>query len=147
MSHLQGRGPGSAEVELLERLLREEKYQPKPVRRVWIEKPGKREKRPLGIPTIRDRIVQSALLYVIEPIFEAEFAEHSYGFRPGRNARQAVDRVEHLLEEGNPYRDNHDRLHAAFEKVGERALHFLLFHTFANLVYRFFGISCSSDTC
>ena len=88
------------EVEQLERLLREDKYQPKPAKRSWIEKPGSREKRPLGIPTVRDRVVQSALLYVIEPIFEAGFAEHSYGFRPGRRAQQAVERTERLLEEG-----------------------------------------------
>jgi RNA-directed DNA polymerase len=85
---------------LMERLLREGRYEPKPVRRVWIDKPGSREKRPLGIPTIRDRIVQTALLYVLEPVFEYSFHEHSYGFRPGRSARQAVDRVEGLLSEG-----------------------------------------------
>lgn len=67
------------EAALMERLLRESRYEPKPVRRVWIEKPGSRDKRPLGIPTIRDRIVQTALLYVIEPIFEYSFHEHSYG--------------------------------------------------------------------
>ena len=88
------------EVALIERLLREGKYEPQPVRRVWIDKPGSREKRPLGIPTIRDRITQTALLYVIEPIFEHSFAEQSYGFRPGRGAKQAVARVEALLNEG-----------------------------------------------
>ena len=91
------------EAALMERLLRESRYEPKPVRRVWIEKPGSRDKRPLGIPTIRDRIVQTALLYVIEPIFEYSFHEHSYGFRPGRSARQAVDRVEELLGAGNTW--------------------------------------------
>lgn len=91
------------EAAHMERLLREGRYEPKPVRRVWIEKPGSRDKRPLGIPTIRDRIVQTALLYVMEPIFEHSFHEHSYGFRPGRNARQAVDRVEELLEAGHTW--------------------------------------------
>ena len=91
------------EAALMERLLRESRYEPKPVRRVWIEKPGSRDKRPLGIPTIRDRIVQTALLYVIEPIFEYSFHEHSYGFRPGRSARQAVDRVEELLGAGHTW--------------------------------------------
>ena len=89
-----------AEVALLERLLREGKYEPQPVRRVWIEKPCSAEKRPLGIPTIRDRIVQTTLLHVIEPIFEHSFAEHSHGFRPGRSAQQAVAKVESLLSEG-----------------------------------------------
>ncbi len=91
------------EAAHMERLLREGRYEPKPVRRVWIEKPGSRDKRPLGIPTIRDRIVQTALLYVMEPIFEHSFHEHSYGFRPGRNARQAVDRVEELLGAGHTW--------------------------------------------
>ena len=89
-----------SEVATLERLLREGKYEPQPVKRVWIPKPGSREKRPLGIPTIRGRIVETALRDVIEPIFEQSFAEHSYGFRPGRGAKQAVARVEVLLNEG-----------------------------------------------
>ena len=67
------------------------------------QKPGSRDLRPLGIPTVRDRVVQSALLYVMEPIFEIGFAEHSYGFRPGRSARQAVERVEALLETGHTW--------------------------------------------
>ena len=89
-----------AEVALMERQLREESYQPQAVRRVWIEKPGSRQERPLGIPTVRDRIVQKALQIVLEPIFERDFAQQSYGFRPGRDAKQGVERVEHLLNEG-----------------------------------------------
>jgi len=75
-------------------------YQPKPVKRVWIPKPGSSEKRPLGIPVVRDRIVQTSLRMVVEPIFEATFAEHSYGFRPGRGCKDALRRVQHLLEQG-----------------------------------------------
>lgn len=60
-------------------------------------------RKPSRQPRIRDRIVQTALLYVIEPIFEYSFHEHSYGFRPGRSARQAVDRVEELLGAGNTW--------------------------------------------
>jgi len=63
-------------------------YQPLPVRRKWIEKPGTNQKRPLGIPAVRDRIVQTALRNVIEPIYEHTFAEHSYGFRPGRGCHR-----------------------------------------------------------
>jgi RNA-directed DNA polymerase len=91
------------EVAIITRLLREGRYEPRPVKRQWIEKPGSKDLRPLGIPTVRDRVVESALLYVMEPIFEIGFAEHSYGFRPGRGARQAVERVEHLLEIGHTW--------------------------------------------
>jgi RNA-directed DNA polymerase len=76
-------------------------YQPQPVKRVWIPKPGSAEKRPLGIPTVRDRVVQTALRMVIEPIFEREFAEESYGFRPGRSCRDALRRVDELLKSGH----------------------------------------------
>jgi len=75
-------------------------YQPKPVKRVMIPKPGSSEKRPLGIPTVTDRIVQTATRMVMEPIFEREFAEHSYGFRPGRGCKDARRRVDELLESG-----------------------------------------------
>ena len=75
-------------------------YRPQPIKRVWIAKSGSTEKRPLGIPTVRDRVVQSALRMVIEPIFERGFAPHSYGFRPGRSCKEALRRVEELLESG-----------------------------------------------
>ena len=72
-------------------------YQPKPVRRVWIEKPGKKEKRPLGIPSVIDRIIQEIVRMVIEPILKAQFFDHSYGFRPMRDATHAIARVHHIL--------------------------------------------------
>lgn len=72
-------------------------YQPVPIRRVWIDKPGKQDKRPLGIPAIRDRVVQEVVKLVIEPILEAQFFDHSYGFRPMRDASQALARVHHIL--------------------------------------------------
>jgi RNA-directed DNA polymerase len=80
--------------------LRNGDYQPQQIRRHYIPKPGTNETRPLGIPTVRDRVVQTALLMAIEPIFENNFAEHSYGFRPGRGCKDALRRVEQLLEEG-----------------------------------------------
>ena len=80
--------------------IREGTYQPKPVKRVMIPKPGSSEKRPLGIPTVRDRIVQTATRMAIEPVFEREFAEHSYGFRPGRGCNDALRRVDELLQSG-----------------------------------------------
>lgn len=68
-------------------------YKPKPAKRVYIPKPGKSELRPLGIPTLRDRIVQMCLKIVLEPILEAHFSKRSYGFRPDRNGHMAVQRV------------------------------------------------------
>lgn len=87
-------------TEYLARTLKEESYQPAAVRRVMIPKPGSTEKRPLGIPTVRDRVVQKALLATIEPIFEREFAEQSYGFRPARGCKDALRRVDQLLQAG-----------------------------------------------
>ena len=84
----------------LKEQLRQARYQPLPVKRVWIPKPGTTEERPLGIPAVRDRIVQTALRMVIEPIFEHQFAEQSYGFRPGRGCKDALRRVQTLLNEG-----------------------------------------------
>jgi RNA-directed DNA polymerase len=75
-------------------------YQPKPVKRVMIPKPGSAEMRPLGIPTVTDRVVQTALRMVIEPVFEREFAPQSYGFRPGRGCKDALRRVDELLKSG-----------------------------------------------
>jgi RNA-directed DNA polymerase len=90
-------------LERLSEELGKDTYRPQAIRRVYIPKPGSTEKRPLGIPTVRDRVVQAALRQVIEPIFEREFAEHSYGFRPGRGGKDALRRVDALLKAGYGY--------------------------------------------
>jgi RNA-directed DNA polymerase len=91
------------ELQRLEEDLRTDQYRPQAVRRVWIPKPGSMEKRPLGIPSVRDRVVQTALLHVLEPIFDHTFAEDSYGFRRGRGCHHALERIETLLNEGYVY--------------------------------------------
>ncbi len=74
--------------------LHSKRYRPKPVRRCWIDTPGKPEKRPLGIPVIKDRVIQAATKLVIEPILETNFLDCSYGFRPKRGARQAIEAIQ-----------------------------------------------------
>lgn len=88
-------------IAKLEQELRVNQYEPQAVKRVWIPKPGSNEKRPLGVPTLRDRIVQGALLHVMEPIFERDFAPQSYGFRPGKGCKDALRRVDELLKGGS----------------------------------------------
>ena len=75
-------------------------YQPKPVQRIWIPKLGSKELRPSGVPEVENRVVEMAVRNVIEPIFEHSFAQHSYGFRPGRGAKDALRRVDGLLKQG-----------------------------------------------
>lgn len=107
-------------------LIKSGRFTPQAIRRVHIPKPGTRETRPLGIPTVRDRVVQAAIVNVIEPIFERDFAEQSYGFRPGRGCKDALRRVDQLLQQGyvhvvdadlKGYFDSipHDRLMARVE--------------------------------
>ncbi|MCA1678728.1 MAG: group II intron reverse transcriptase/maturase, partial [Actinobacteria bacterium] len=80
-------------LDVLHRQLKEGRYRPRPVKRVEIDKPGTNKKRPLGIPTIMDRVCQQALVQVLEPIFEPTFREASFGYRPGRSAHLAMRRI------------------------------------------------------
>jgi RNA-directed DNA polymerase len=119
------------EIKQLRQELMSWKYKPQPVRRVEIPKPeSKTEVRELGVPCIRDRVVQAAIKQLLEPILEPSFSKNSYGFRPGKNQRQAVEAAQKLVESGKRYvvdidlskffdRVNHDRLIAQLRKAIE----------------------------
>jgi len=105
----------------LQTQLRTKRYRPLPVRRTYIPKPGKTEKRGLGIPGIRDRIVQAAAKMVLEPIFEADFCNCSYGFRPKRSTHDAEERIRQLANEGRDWVVDAD-IRAYFDSIDQEKL-------------------------
>ena len=107
-------------MEELEQALKAGEYRPQPIRRVEIPKGGGKL-RSLGIPVVKDRIVQTALKLVIEPIFEREFEDSSYGFRPGRGCKEALRKVDELIKEGYAHVVDAD-LESFFDTIPHAAL-------------------------
>lgn len=103
-------------------------YSPQKIRREYIDKPGKSEKRPLGIPTIRDRIVQECIRIVLEPILEAQFFKHSYGFRPWRDTHQALARVSDIVHDTGYHWVVEGDISKCFDKLNHSVLLKRLYH-------------------
>ena len=103
-------------------------FEPQKIRRVYIDKPGKAEKRPLGIPTIRDRIVQECMRIVLEPVSEAQFFEHSYGFRPMRDAAMALEHIDILMHNKGHYWIVEGDISKCFDRIDHSILLKRLYH-------------------
>nr|WP_320011974.1 group II intron reverse transcriptase/maturase [uncultured Desulfobulbus sp.] len=120
-------------------------YQPNPVRRVEIPKPGKRGKmRFLGVPCTRDRVVQATLKNLLEPILDLTFSDHSYGFRPGFGQREAVNSAQRIVNEGKEHVVDID-LSKFFDRVNhDRLMHLLKVHIDDKRILRLIGMTLRS---
>ena len=139
-----------ANLERLSVALRNGSYRPQAIRRHHIPKLGSRELRPLGIPTVQDRVVQTALRMVLEPIYERDFAAQSYGFRPGMGCKDALRRVDELLKAGHVHVVDAD-LKSYFDTIPKGRLLALVAAKVADgrilaLVEAFLGQSVLEDT-
>ena len=103
-------------------------FEAQKIRRKYIDKPGKAEKRPLGIPTIRDRIVQECMRIVLEPILEAQFFPHSYGFRPMRDAAMALEHIDILMHNKGHYWVVEGDISKCFDRIDHSILLKRLYH-------------------
>lgn len=103
-------------------------FEAQKIRRKYIDKPGKTEKRPLGIPTIRDRIVQECMRLVLEPICEAQFFAHSYGFRPMRDTAMALERIKTIVHNTGDYWIVEGDISKCFDRIDHSILLKRLYH-------------------
>ena len=152
-----GGSPGSdgVSVKVFERRLEEElvhlkaelerwSYKPRPVRRVEIPKPGGKGVRLLGVPCIRDRVVQASLKLLLEPLFDPYFSESSYGFRPGKNQRQAVEAAQRIVQSGKEHVVDID-LSKFFDRINQdRLLHKVQQRVADNRIIRLIGLTLRS---
>jgi len=127
----------------LEEELRTGTYRPRPIKRVYIGKLDSKEKLPLGVPVVRDRVVQTAIRLVIEPVFETKFKSHSYGFRPNRGSKDALREVDRFLKSGYTHVVDAD-LKAYFdsiphEKLMQEVRRYIADGRLLELVERFLG--------
>ncbi len=140
-----------AKWESIREQLQSGRYKPQPVKRVWIPK-ANGQKRPLGIPTVLDRLTQQSIAQVLQTIWEPHFHDNSYGFRPGRSAHQAIWYAQNQVREGRNWIVDLD-LEAFFDTVNhDRLIHRLKQRTHENAVLRLInrylkaGVSEQSQT-